>query len=134
MAGEKSHHVTVGVFDVTTGKTIWLKTGAPEDRYFTNITWSPDGKSIYILELNRGQNHLQMVRYNAKNGEKEAIIYEEKHPKYVEPSSPLVFLPWDQNKMVFQSQRDGYNHLYLMDLKAPLYDDFKPAAPVGIYK
>lgn len=134
MAGEKSHHVTVGVFDVTTGKTIWLKTGAPEDRYFTNITWSPDGKSIYILELNRGQNHLQMVRYNAKNGEKEAIIYEEKHPKYVEPSSPLVFLPWDQNKMVFQSQRDGYNHLYLMDLKAPLYDDFKPAAQGGIYK
>lgn len=134
MAGEKSHHVTVGVFDMASGKTVWLKTGAPEDRYFTNIAWSPDAKSIYILELNRAQNHMQMVRYNAKNGEREAILYEEKHPKYVEPSCPPVFLPWDENKMIFQSQRDGYNHLYLMDLKAPLYDDFKPVCQGGVYK
>lgn len=134
MAGEKSHHVTVGIFEPATGKTVWLKTGAPEDRYFTNVTWSPDSKSIYILELNRSQNHLQMVRYNAHNGEKEAILYEEKHPKYVEPFYPPVFLPWDNSKMIFQSQRDGYNHLYLMDLKAPLYDDFKPSAQGGVYK
>ena len=45
-------------------------------------------------------------------------MYEEKNPKYVEPQHPLVFLPWDESKFIYQSQRDGFNHLYLMDTKA----------------
>ena len=28
---------------------------------------------------------------------------------------PIQFLPWDSNKFIMQSQRDGYNHLYLFD-------------------
>ncbi|MBP7857297.1 MAG: DPP IV N-terminal domain-containing protein, partial [Prevotella sp.] len=43
MAGETSHKVSVGVYDLRSGKTVWLKAGDPTDRYFTNIAWSPDG-------------------------------------------------------------------------------------------
>ncbi len=28
------------------------------------------------------------------------------------------FLPWDPTKFIYQSQRDGYNHLYLFDADA----------------
>ena len=35
--------------------------------------------------------------------------------KYAEPLNPITFLPWDQNKFIIQSQKDGYNHLYLHD-------------------
>ena len=56
MAGETSHKVTVGVFDTKTGNTVYLKAGDPTDRYFTNIAWSPDDKTIYMFELNRDQN------------------------------------------------------------------------------
>ena len=49
MAGETSHKVTVGVFDMKTGKTVYLKAGDPTDRYFTNIAWSPDGESVYMI-------------------------------------------------------------------------------------
>ena len=45
------------------------------------------------------------------------VLIEETHPKYVEPQNPILFLPWDSNKFIYQSQCDGYNHLYLYDLK-----------------
>ena len=118
MAGMTSHKVTIGVFNPSTQETIYLKAGDPTDRYFTNVSWSPDEKSIYVIELNRDQNHSQLVQYDATTGEKMAMLYEEKHDKYVEPQHPLVFLPWDETKFIYQSQRDGYNHLYLFDTKA----------------
>jgi len=116
MAGMTSHKVTVGVYNPTTQKTIYLQAGDPTDRYFTNISWSPDEKHIYIIELNRDQNHAQLMRYNAVTGAQEALVYEEKHDKYVEPQHPLTFLPWDEHKFIYQSQKDGYNHIYLFDL------------------
>ena len=115
MAGMTSHKVTVGVYNPATGKTVYLKAGDPTDRYFTNISWSPDEKSVYVIELNRDQNHAELVRYQAENGEKDAVLYVEEHPKYVEPQHALTFLPWDETKFIYQTQRDGFNHLYLMD-------------------
>ena len=116
MAGMTSHQVTIGVFNPSTQETVYLKAGDPTDRYFTNVSWSPDEQNVYVIELNREQNHSQLVRYNATTGEKEAVLYEERHPKYVEPQNPIVFLPWDEQKFIYQSQQDGYNHLYLFEL------------------
>ena len=115
MAGMTSHKVTVGVYDLTTDKTVYLKAGDPTDRYFTNISWSPDSKTIYMFELNRGQNDCRLVAYDAETGEKTAELYRETSEKYVEPMNPILFLPWDDTKFVMQSQKDGYNHLYLFD-------------------
>jgi len=113
MAGETSHKVTVGVYNVATGHTLYLKAGDPTDRYFTNIAWSPDSKTIYMFELNRDQNDCRLVSYDAATGNKLAELYRETDDKYVEPLHPIVFLPWDSQQFVMQSQKDGYNHLYL---------------------
>ena len=116
MAGETSHKVTVGVFDTATGKTVYLKAGDPTDRYFTNIAWSPDDKTIYMFELNRDQNDCRLVGYDAATGEKRGELYRETDAKYVEPQHPVMFLPWDSSRFIMQSQKDGYNHLYLCTL------------------
>lgn len=120
MAGMTSHKVTVGVYHIQSGKTVYLQAGDPTDHYFTNISWSPDEKSIYVIELNRDQNHSQLVRYNAETGAKEAMLFEETHPKYVEPQHPIVFLPWDSNQFIYWSQRDGFHHLYLYNKEGQL--------------
>jgi dipeptidyl-peptidase-4 len=120
MAGMTSHQVTVGVYDLKTNKTIYLQAGDPTDRYFTNIAWSPDGKVIYMFELNRDQNDCRLVSYDATTGERIAELYRETSDKYVEPLHPIVFLPWDSSKFIMQSQRDGYNHLYLYNNKGEL--------------
>ena len=120
MAGETSHKVTVLVYDLTTKKTVTLQAGDPTDRYFTNIAWSPDSKTIYMFELNRDQNDCRLVSYDAQTGMKIAELYRETHDKYVEPQHPIAFLPWDNNLFIMQSQRDGYNHLYLYQANGKL--------------
>lgn len=125
MAGMTSHKVTVGIYNVKDGKTIYLQAGDPTDRYFTNISWGPDEKSVFVIELNRDQNHAQLVQYDAVNGQKIGVLYEEKHTRYVEPQHPLIFLPWDDSQFIYQTQRDGFNHLYLMDTKTKLKGEWK---------
>ncbi len=120
MAGETSHKVTVLVYDLATKKTVTLQAGDPTDRYFTNIAWSPDSKIIYMFELNRDQNDCRLVSYDAQTGKKIAELYRETHDKYVEPQHPIAFLPWDNNRFIMQSQRDGYNHLYLYQANGKL--------------
>lgn len=125
MAGMTSHKVTVGIYNVKDGKTIYLQAGDPTDRYFTNISWGPDEKSIFVIEQNRDQNHAQLVQYDAVSGQKIGVLYEEKHARYVEPQHPLIFLPWDDSQFIYQTQRDGFNHLYLMDTKTKLKGEWK---------
>ena len=117
MAGMASHKVTVGVYDLRTGKTVYLKAGDPTDRYFSNIAWSPDSKTVYMIELNRDQTDMDLRSYDAATGDRLATLYHEHNPKYVHPVTPITFLPWDDSKFLLQSERDGYNHLYLFDTK-----------------
>ena len=115
MAGMTSHKVKVGVYNPQSGKTIYLNAGDPTDRYFTNIAWSPDESTIYMFELPRTQDKAELVAYDATSGEKKGVLYTETNAKYVEPMTPIVFLPWDASKFVMESRKDGYNHFYLFD-------------------
>jgi dipeptidyl-peptidase-4 len=120
MAGMKSHHVTVGIFDPITQKTIFLKTGEPAEQYLTNISWSPDEKNVYIAVLNRDQNHLKLNKYDATSGDFISTLFEEKNDKYVEPENGLFFLKSNPNQFLWFSERDGYNHLYLYNADGKL--------------
>ncbi len=133
MAGMTSHKVQVGIYNTSTGEITYLNTGDPTDRYFSNISWSPDEKSLYLVENNRDQNHIKLCQYDVQTGELTAILTEEMHPRYVEPSTPIIFLPWDSNKFIYQSQRDGYNHLYLCDLNIKQQGDWKEGIQGGKY-
>ena len=116
MCGMTSHKVTIGVYDMKTGKTVYLKAGDPTDRYFTNLAWAPDGKKVYMFELNRDQNDCRLTAYDAETGEKTGELYREVDEKYVEPLNPIQFLPWDKSQFIMQSRQDGYKHLYLCTL------------------
>lgn len=120
MAGMKSHHVTVGVYNLASGKTTWLKTGTPKEKFLTNIAWSPDEQTIYIAELNRGQDTMKMVAYSAITGEKKALLFTETDEHYVEPQHPALFVPGHPEQFIWQSERDGYNHLYLYNTEGKL--------------
>lgn len=112
MAGDASHHVTVGVYDINSGKTIYLKTGEPKDHFLTNISWSPDEKFILIQELNREQNHMKLNKYDVVSGERIATLFEEKSDKYVEPQHDLTFSKVDPEVFYYWARTDGYYHVY----------------------
>ncbi|KAA9326065.1 S9 family peptidase [Adhaeribacter soli] len=115
MAGGKSHHATIGVYNLNSKQTVFLKTGEPLDQYLTNLTWSPDEKSIYLAVVNREQNHMKLNQYDVASGNFVKTLFEEKNEKYVEPEEGLFFLPKDAGKFLWLSERDGFNHLYLYD-------------------
>ncbi len=120
MAGEKSEEVTLVIFNTTSQQKTTVKTTGPAEQYLTSITWDPTEKYIYVGILNRDQNHLQMNKYDAVSGNFLQTLFEEKHAKYVEPLTPLTFMSTKPNQFIFQSARDGHNHLYLYDTNGKL--------------
>ena len=130
-SGTKSHHVTVGVFDTQSGKTIYLQTGEPEEQFLTNMAWSPDDKFILIAVVNREQNHLWLKQFDAMTGAFVRTVFEETNGKWVEPEVPPAFVPGSSVQFVWQSERDGYNHLYLYTLSGKMLTQLsKGAMPV----
>ncbi|HLN72817.1 MAG TPA: S9 family peptidase [Prolixibacteraceae bacterium] len=117
MAGMTSHQVTLGIYNVTTKQTVYMKTGEPKDHYLTNISWSPDEKTIFIAELNREQNDMHLNQYDVATGNLVKTLIEEKDPKYVEPLHPILFVGNNPEKFYFQSNRDGFNHVYSYQMK-----------------
>ena len=115
MAGMTSHKVTIGIADVATGATRYLDLGDVTDRYFTNIAWSPDGSTLYLIEVNRDQTDARLDAYDVASGKKITTLYSEHNDRYVEPLHPIQFLPWDSSKFIYWSQQDGFMHLYLMN-------------------
>ncbi len=120
MAGMTSEQVTLGIFDIKTEKTVFLKTGEPKDHYLTAVTWGPNEKYIYIAILNRDQNHLWLNQYDIVTGDFVKTLLEEENPKYVEPEHPLYFLKNSPDKFIWFSERDGYDHLYLYNTDGEL--------------
>lgn len=117
MAGGKSHEVTLGIYQPSTQKTIFLKTGGPADHYLTCVTWAPDQQSVYVALLNREQNHLWLNQYSAATGELVKTLFEETDAKYVHPTHPLTFVPGATDQFIWWSEKSGYNHLYLYNTK-----------------
>ncbi len=112
MAGQKSHHAKVGIFDVKSKKTRYLKTGAPLDQYLTNFTFSPDGNTAYLAVVNRDQNKMALHSYATASGSMIKTLFTEENPKYIEPESPPIFTGMENGSFLWFSERDGFNHLY----------------------
>jgi dipeptidyl-peptidase 4 len=114
MAGLKSEKVAVGVYDLKTGKTIFIEDDKTSEKYLTNLAWSPDEKFIYIAVLNREQNHSKLNVYDASTGSYVKTLFEEKNDKYVEPLNPVRFLKTNPNQFIWETpQVDGFNHAFL---------------------
>ena len=113
MAGMTSHEVTLGIYNCESGETIYLNTGKPADHYLTNISWGPAEKYIYLAELNREQNHMQLNQYAVETGEKIKTLFEETSTTYVEPQHPLQFSQTNPETFYYWSRKDGWDHIYL---------------------
>jgi dipeptidyl-peptidase-4 len=120
MAGTSSEYVTLGVYNPASGKTLFLKTGDKIEQYLTAVTWGPQSKYIYIALLNREQNHMWLNKYDASDGSLVKTLFEESNEKYVEPLFPLYFNPYQPNQFIWNSRRDGWNHLYLYNTDGKL--------------
>lgn len=112
MAGQGSESASVGVYNLATEALVYLKVDGPKDQYLTNVGWGPNEEFIYVAVVNRDQNQMWLNKYDAKTGEMVKTLFEEKHPKYVEPENPVWFAEGKTGEFFWMSERDGFNHVY----------------------
>ncbi|WP_018336192.1 S9 family peptidase [Butyricimonas synergistica] len=122
MAGMKSELVTMGVYDIASGRTVFLDVNDfGREQYLTGITWAPESDIVYIQVLNRGQDHMRLNKYDASTGKQIATLFEEKSNTYVEPQNGLVFMKNNPKQFLYETNnRDGYFNLYLYDVNGKL--------------
>ncbi len=120
MAGNKSHHVTLGIYNVKNNSLLYIKTEGDQEQYLTNIAWSPDEKYVYIAVLSRTQNDMKLNEYDVTTGKFVRTLFEEHDDKYVEPLNPMLFVKNNPSQFIWQSRKDGFNHLYLYNINGTL--------------
>ena len=117
-AGEDNSVVTVHVYDLETHQTVRQDVGEETDQYIPRIRWTADPEYLCIFRLNRLQNKLELLRADYKTGKSE-VFYTEENKYYLDEKlfDSFTFLK-NGKEMVFMSERDGWQHIYLLDLSS----------------
>jgi dipeptidyl aminopeptidase/acylaminoacyl peptidase len=107
------------LFDVAARKEIPIADDLfPNPWGITRMRWDADGKAFTFVYNQRGHQVLRVIEVNAETGKARAVINEESktfidyaHKQYLAPVTKA-------NELVWMSERDGWNHLYLYDRKS----------------
>ncbi len=115
--GEELNFHLPCIFNVETGAAV----AAPEDllkpQYeIHSLRWNKDGKAATFEFNERGHKHYRVLELNAETGEMRTLINEESE-KFVNYSRLYRHHTADDTEIIWSSERDNYNHLYLYDKK-----------------
>lgn len=121
MNGQTSENITLGIYNIKTGQTHFLKTDEKSEQYLINPVWSPNETNIILTILNRDQNYAQINKYDVSSGNLLKTLFEEKNDKWVEPEKPSYFI--SDNQFIWQSERNGFMHLYLYNIDGTLVSE-----------
>jgi len=112
--GETNAKGRVGVVDLATGKTTWMKVpGDVRNHYIARMDWAKNSHELMLQQLNRLQNTNRVMLVNASSGEVKTI-FTDRNDAWVEMR--FGFTKWiDEGKQfTFVSERDGWRHVYLV--------------------
>jgi dipeptidyl-peptidase 4 len=121
-AGEDNSVVQVFVYELSSKRTSAFDTGIDTDIYLPRIKWTNDPDVLMVTRMNRLQNKLELMigdfdetRPN-NTGVRTKVIYSEESETYIDITDNLIFLS-DNKSFLWSSEKDGYNHLYRINLK-----------------
>lgn len=120
MIGQKSEKPRVGIYNLASGKTVFITPKNNVEDYVTNLAFTPDEKYVLIAELNRGQNDMNLNLYETATGNFVKTLFNEKNPKWVEPEHAAFFPNSKSNNFVWISEKDGFNNLYYYSIEGKL--------------
>lgn len=117
-AGEANSVVSVSVYDVAAGRTTKMDIGQDPEQYIPRLNWTQTPGVLSLQRMNRLQNKLELLHGNTATG-KTDVVWTDTDKAYVEVTDDLRYLQ-NGKQFVITSERDGYRHLYLFDLKGKL--------------
>jgi dipeptidyl-peptidase-4 len=116
--GELNSVVSIHLYNLTTGTTQKVDVGPEKDQYIPRIKWTQDPNQLCVFRMNRHQNKLELLLANASTGAT-SVLLTETNPYYIDIHDNLTFLKNGQ-QFVWTSEQDGWNHVYLYDMKGNL--------------
>jgi dipeptidyl-peptidase-4 len=108
--GTANSAVRIGVVDVASRETRWMKTpGDPRDSYLARLEWR-DAQTVAIQQLNRLQNQNDLLVADVRSGEVQRI-FRDSSATWVEVMDEV---PWidDGRAFLWLSERSGWQHVY----------------------
>jgi dipeptidyl-peptidase-4 len=120
-AGEDNSIVEIWILDVTTNQKVKADIGTERDIYIPRILWTTSSSTLSIQRMNRLQNTLEVLHADAATG-KSSVILIEKSETYVDANYTTDEMMYLKNgkEFLFASERSGFKHLYLYNLKGTL--------------
>ena len=120
-AGKNNVEIQLGVVALNNKAINWvtLSDDKNKDIYLPRVDWLPDSKHLSFQWQSRDQQKLdlQLVALDALT--KPKTLVKERSDAWVNLNNDLHFLK-QQSAFIWASERDGFNHLYLFDLKGKL--------------
>lgn len=114
--GEKNANVSAHIYHLEgKGRTVKVDLGNMEDMYIPRLKWTTDNNKLCAFKMNRHQNQLQLFIVDSKDGSSKVML-DEKSKYYVDIHDNLTFLE-NGKEFIWTSEKDGYNHIYLYDMK-----------------
>jgi len=111
LAGTPNALVSLFVQKPDGSERVEVDLGSDKDIYLARVDWAPDGKTLYVQRLDRGQTRLDMLAVDPANG-KSRVLFTETAAKghWIDLSNSYRFLK--DGSLVWWSQRDGFGHLW----------------------
>lgn len=106
------------LFTIATKKHIAISTELFQEQYFLGRFEWKDDNSGFTFEYNqRGHQVYRVLEVNANDGKVKALV-EETSPTFIEYSAKKYrYDVKNSQEIIWTSERDGWNHLYLYDAK-----------------
>ena len=118
-AGKNNVSIELGVVNIEDNNVRWIDIGQTSDSYLPRVKWLPDSQHVSFQWQSRDQQTLDL-RIAALNGSAApTTVIKERSKAWVNLNNDLHFLK-QQPQLVWASERDGFNHLYLFDLQGKL--------------
>ena len=111
--GERLAATRIGVFDLDSGRTVWMDTGGNPDDYIPRINWTNSSDTLALQRLTRDHNKLSLLLAGAGTGEAKVIV-DDTDPAWVEITNDLLLFR-NRERFVWTSEKSGYRHAYLYD-------------------
>ncbi len=114
--GTKNSAVRIGIYDTLSGETTFLNLpGDPRENYPARINWIPNTSEFLLQRLNRLQNENTIYAVDAKTG-KFRTVFVDQNPAWLEVCDHIQWWP-DGKQFSFISERDGWQHVYLVNVE-----------------
>ncbi len=106
------------IFDIQSGKRIEVQSPAIELPFQDGpgFDWFPDGKSFYYDDDARGFKAKELRVVDASTGEQKVLVREQAD-SYVDPGETFYRFVEATGEILWSSERDGWNHLYIYNRK-----------------